>query len=90
MKRPLKPGEKWLPQKWGTGFITNGNHWQHPYKARARLEGDGRILTIRLNQAPDTAFSWGGRTTVGKKSVRGFVHNVDGQLFFTPYKEAQP
>ena len=68
-----------------TGFIDNGNIWGHPHAARALCE-DGKIRKVRLNQSPDTAFSWSGRASIKGKTVRGFVYHGDGgTMRFTTY-----
>ena len=64
-----------------TGYITNGNIWNHPYAAHA-ICPDGKIRKIRLNQQANTWFSWPGRCS---KYGRGFVTVKDEMLVFTPY-----
>ena len=60
--------------------------WQHPVAIRGALCPDGRRRTVRLNQDADTYFSWPGRTTtIGGRSVRGFVMTEDDDWKFTPY-----
>lgn len=71
--------------KGGTCWYTTGSIWNFRVLAMAKCE-DGVIRTIRLNQQPDTAFSHPGRTSIQRKSVRGFVSSDDGTLKFTAYK----
>jgi hypothetical protein len=65
---------------WGNGF------WQHAWYVRDALCEDGRRRTVRLNQQADTYFSWAGRTTIGGKSVRGFVSGDDKETTFIAFK----
>jgi hypothetical protein len=58
-------------------MVTNGNMWGHPHKATNVLCADGKRRTIRLNQSADTFFSWPGRTSIGGKSVRGYVTGIE-------------
>lgn len=59
--------------------------WQHPVACRA-ICPDGKTRTVRLSQAADTFFSWPGRVTIGKRTVRGFVSIEDERYIFTPYQ----
>lgn len=56
-----------------------GNPWQHPVIARAEFS-DGVIRTVRLNQQADTYFSWSGRTSYKRHTVRCFVTCEDGKV----------
>lgn len=69
-------------ETWGNGY------WHHPMVIRNVLCEDGIRRTVRLNQDADTYFSWSGRTSFGKVTVRGTVtHDVDrGEPIFTVYK----
>jgi hypothetical protein len=69
----------------GTGMITNGNPWQHPYAALARCP-DGKIRRVRLNREADTFFSWPGRVSAYGKTMRGYVTKADnGETEFVPF-----
>lgn len=59
-------------------YPLQGNHWQHPVLARAEFP-DGIIRTVRLNQQADTFFSWPGRTSYKRHTVRCFV-TCDGPI----------
>ena len=73
-------------------FITNGNPWNHPYKAANVLCGDGKRRTVRLNQEADSWFSWPGRCTIKGKTIRGYVtgyeNNGERDLQFRHYDES--
>ena len=74
--------ELWQPC---TRFIDNGNIWGHPHAAKA-VCADGIVRKVRLNQSPDTFFSWSGRVTIKKLTVTGYVHADDsGELVFSAY-----
>ena len=64
--------------------------WGHPDTCAHALCDDGIRRTIRLREAADTYFSWGGRTSIGGKTVRGFVSvceiNGAGDFYFHQYK----
>ena len=64
-----------------TGYITNGNAWGHPHAAYA-LCFDGKVRKVRLNQAPDTWFSWSGRATINGVTVRGYITGTDHGIEF--------
>lgn len=53
--------------------VTTGGMWEHPVKILHALCPDGKRRTVRLNQAPDTYFSWSGRATINGKTVTGFT-----------------
>lgn len=73
-----------MPADKKTGFISN-NIWGHPHAATAICE-DGKVRKVRLNQSPDTYFSWTGRTSLKGKTVRGMVYYGDGgELRFTTF-----
>lgn len=61
-------------------MVTNGNMWQHPYKAVDVLCFDGKRRTVRLNLEASTWFCWPGRCTIGKKTVRGYVSSHENAL----------
>lgn len=69
----------------GTGYITNGNMWGHPHAARAKCD-DGKIRTVRLNQAADTAFTWRGRASIKSKTITGYITSDKEGIKFNQYK----
>lgn len=52
--------------------------WQHPIIALAEFP-DGKIRTVRLNQSADSFFSWPGRTSYKRRTVKCFVCCEDGR-----------
>jgi hypothetical protein len=60
-------------------YYWNGSYWQHPIRAIADFNGTLRM--VRLNQQADTFFSWPGRTSYGRFTLRCYVTtNDDGRL----------
>lgn len=83
----------------GTGVYTTGGFNNVAVIAKAMCE-DGVVRTIRLNSTgPDTFFSHPGRTSIKRKSVRGYVTmgevaasknykpTITSIVKFTAYKE---
>jgi len=62
--------------------------WSHPWYVRGVICADGKRRTVRLNEAPDTYFSYPGRASIGGRTVRGFVHTDDQDTYFTVYTGA--
>jgi hypothetical protein len=62
----------------GTGLdcYSFDTFWRNPVSCRA-ICPDGKTRRVRLNQAPDTFFSWSGRVTIGGKTRKCFVSADD-------------
>lgn len=60
-------------------YAVKGSMWQHPVLALAEFP-DGKIRTVRLNQKEDSHFSWPGRTSYKKHTIRCFVTNDNGRI----------
>ena len=60
-------------------YAVRGNPWNHAMLALAEFP-DGKIRTVRLNESADGFFSWSGRTSYKKFTVKCFVTCEDGRL----------
>lgn len=66
-----------MSTKTTTGMITNGNAWGHPHACDA-VGPDGKVRRLRLNQSPDTFFSYPGRVNHKGKTLPCFVTCDEG------------